>query len=72
MGNYKPFHFPLNAEHGSFRPNDIIDWIVVAKNMLIPKADWIMLTPLLAYTLYIAIRLLKTPPDPVAKMKKKQ
>ena len=70
MGNYKPFRFPLNQEAWKLQTNDIIDWIVGGKGvMLFPKADWVMLTPLLAYTLYIAIRLLKTPPDPAAKAK---
>mgnify|MGYP000129694787 FL=1 len=71
LGNYKPYRFPLNAEAWKLQTNDIIDWIAGGTGtMLFPKADWIILTPLLAYTLYIAVRLLKTPPDPLARAHK--
>lgn len=71
MGIYKPFCFPVNAEAWKLHANDMLDWVVGGKGaMLFSRADWVMLTPLLAYTLYIAFRLLKTPPDPAARARK--
>jgi Fe-S-cluster-containing hydrogenase component 2 len=71
MGNYRPYRFPLNEETWKVQTNDIIDWIAGGNGVLpFPKADWIILTPILLYTLYIAIRLLKTPPDPAGRSKK--
>ena len=71
LSNFFPFQFPLDQEAWKLQTNDIIAWLAGGQGTpLLPMADWIISLPVVLYTGYIALRLLRTPPDATAREKK--
>jgi len=71
LGNFRPYKFPIDQEAWKLQTNDIIQWLAGGHGTsLLPKADLIISLPVVLYTGYIALRLLKTPPDATARAKK--
>ena len=71
LSNFFPFQFPLDQEAWKLQTNDIIAWLSGGQGTpLLPMADWIISLPVVLYTGYIALRLLRTPPDATAREKK--
>ncbi|HUT83140.1 MAG TPA: hypothetical protein VMX95_00705, partial [Thermodesulfobacteriota bacterium] len=61
LGNFRPYKFPIDQEAWKLQTNDIIQWLAGGHGTsLLPKADLIISLPIVLYTGYIALRLLKT------------
>ncbi len=68
FSNFMPFQFPVDAEAWKVMTNGIIAWEFGGQGMpLFKGAGLIIALPVVLYTTYIAIRLVKTPPDPTAR-----
>ena len=71
LSNFFPFQFPVDQEAWKLQTNDMIAWLAGGQGTpLFPYADWIISFPIVLYTGYIGLRLLKTPPDATVKSKK--
>ena len=71
LSNFHPFQFPLDQEEWKLQTNDIIAWEAGGQGTpLFPGAGLLISLPIVLYAGYIALRLLRTPADPLAKAKK--
>ncbi len=71
FSNFFPFQFPPDQETWKIQTNEIIAWEYGGQGTpLFAGAGLIIALPIVLYTTYIAIRLLKTPPDPECKARK--
>jgi Fe-S-cluster-containing hydrogenase component 2 len=68
FSNFFPFQFPLNQERWKVDTNDLIAWQFGGKGFeLFPGIGIMLALPVVVYITYIAIRLLRTPPNAESK-----
>lgn len=71
FSNFFPFQFKTDQEAWKIQANEIIAWEYGGMGTpMFPMAGLVISLPVVLYTLYIAVRLFNTPPDPEAKKKK--
>ena len=71
FSNPMPFQFPLDAEAWKIMANKTIAWEFGGQGMpLFRGAGLLMSLPVVLYTLYIALRLVKTPPGAAARARR--
>jgi len=71
FSNFSPFQFPLDQERWKIDTNKIIAWEYGGQGTELFHGMGIMLAlPVVLYTAWIAVRLLRTPPDAEAKARK--
>jgi Fe-S-cluster-containing hydrogenase component 2 len=68
VANFFPFQFPPDQEAWKLQTNAIIEWEYGGQGTaLFPGIGLLLALPVVLYTAYIALRLLRTPPDPACR-----